>query len=212
MGFLFLRRETALVSDFDYFEDKTENESEKGNTEVHTSLENQDGTDGSFYGDTDRGDGADSNRDAFSSSSFYEAPSEVRERYDEIFDATKPKTVGFSVASMVLGILSVICCCMGWSGLILGALAIVFSIVSRKVLGYFDGMSIAGLIVGKPMDEVYYEEYKQVLKEELEEYNFPILYNINVGHSYPHTLLPLGEIVQIDATNKTLTIVNNPLN
>ena len=71
---------------------------------------------------------------------------------------------------------------------------------------------IAGLIVGKPMDEVYYEEYKQVLKEELEEYNFPILYNINIGHSYPHTLLPLGEIVQIDATNKTLTIVNNPLN
>ena len=136
------------MSDFDYFEDKTEGESEKGNNEVYPSLENQDGTDGSFYGDTDRGDGAGSNQDAFSSSSFYEAPSEVRERYDEIFDATKPKTVGFSVASMVLGILSVICCCMGWSGLILGALAIVFSIVSRKVLGYFDGMSIAGLIVG----------------------------------------------------------------
>ena len=71
MGFLFLRRETALVSDFDYFEDKTENESEKGNTEVYPSLENQDGTDGSFYGDTDRGEGAGSDRDAFSSSSFF---------------------------------------------------------------------------------------------------------------------------------------------
>lgn len=70
---------------------------------------------------------------------------------------------------------------------------------------------INGLIVGKPMDEVYYDEYKQILKEELSEFNFPILYNINIGHSYPHTLLPLGEVVEIDSNNKTLTIKNNPL-
>ena len=136
------------MSDFDYFEDKTENKSEGGEPDIEAGLENQDSTDNSPY----EKDGAytpdDTQRDAFSRASFYESPGEVRERYDEIFDATKPKTIGFSVASMVLGILSVICCCMGWSGLILGALAIVFSIVSRKVLGYFDGMSIAGLIVG----------------------------------------------------------------
>ncbi len=72
--------------------------------------------------------------------------------------------------------------------------------------------NISGLIVGKPMDEVYYDEYKQILKEELKEYGFPILYNINVGHAYPHTLLPLGEVVEINSTKKTLTIKNNPLN
>lgn len=72
--------------------------------------------------------------------------------------------------------------------------------------------NINGLIVGKPIDEVYYEEYKQILKEELAEYDFPILYNINIGHAYPHTILPLGEVVKIDADNKTLTIKNSALN
>lgn len=71
---------------------------------------------------------------------------------------------------------------------------------------------INGIIVGKPIDKIYYEEYKQILKEELAEFNFPILYNINIGHAYPHTILPLGEVVEIDATNKTLTIKNSALN
>ena len=60
----------------------------------------------------------------------------------------KPKTLGWSVASMVTGILSVVCCCFGWTGIIFGIAAIVLSVVSRKSLGYFDGMSIAGLVVG----------------------------------------------------------------
>ena len=60
----------------------------------------------------------------------------------------KPKTMGWSVASLVLGIISVVCCCFGYASLILGVLAIVFSVLSRKALGYFDGLSIAGLILG----------------------------------------------------------------
>ena len=60
----------------------------------------------------------------------------------------RPKTMGWSVASLILGIVSVVCCCFGWASLVLGALAIVFSLVSRKSLGYFDGMCIAGLVLG----------------------------------------------------------------
>ena len=60
----------------------------------------------------------------------------------------RPKTLGWSVASMVTGILSVVCCCFGWTGMIFGIGAIILSIVSRKSLGYFDGMSIAGLVTG----------------------------------------------------------------
>ena len=60
----------------------------------------------------------------------------------------KPKTKGWSVASMVIGIISVVCCCFGWSGIIMGAGAIILAIVSRRNLGYFDGMTIAGLILG----------------------------------------------------------------
>ena len=60
----------------------------------------------------------------------------------------RPKTKGWSVASMVLGIISVICCCGGWCSIILGASAVILAIVSRKSLGYFEGMSIAGLVLG----------------------------------------------------------------
>lgn len=79
-----------------------------------------------------------------------------------------------------------------------------------KELKVFD--VIGGIIASKPIDEINYTEYKQVLTEELKEYDFPVLYNINIGHSYPHTILPLGSTVEIDAENKTLFIKDNPLN
>ena len=60
----------------------------------------------------------------------------------------KRATIAWSVAALVLSILSLLCCCFDWLGLGLGVLAIVFSIVSRKSLGYFDGLSVAALVVG----------------------------------------------------------------
>jgi len=60
----------------------------------------------------------------------------------------RPKTMGWSVVSLVTGIISVICCCLGVTGIIFGIVAVVSAVISRKVLGYFDGLSIAGLILG----------------------------------------------------------------
>ena len=75
--------------------------------------------------------------------------SQNNENFYEIFkNGGKPKTLGWSVASMVTGILSVLCCCLGWTGLVFGAAAVLLSIVARRSLGYFDGMSIAGLVMG----------------------------------------------------------------
>ena len=54
----------------------------------------------------------------------------------------------WSVLSLVFSIVSIICCCVPWTGAILGVISIVFAIVSRVSIGYFDGLSIAGLIVG----------------------------------------------------------------
>ena len=68
--------------------------------------------------------------------------------YQNVSSFDKPKTMAWSVASLVLGIISIICCCLGWTGLIFGVAAIIFSVISRKTLGYFDGMSIAGMITG----------------------------------------------------------------
>ena len=70
------------------------------------------------------------------------------DRYYEIFEKSKHKTLGWSASSMVFGIISVLLCFFGWVGLIFGAVAIILSAVSRILLGYFDGMAIAGLILG----------------------------------------------------------------
>ncbi len=56
--------------------------------------------------------------------------------------------VGFAVASMVLGILSLVCCCFAELGLILSILALLFAGLSRRQLHRFNGMALAGLIMG----------------------------------------------------------------
>lgn len=77
-----------------------------------------------------------------------EASGDGEDRYYEIFEKSKHKTLGWSVASLAFGIISVLCCFLGWGGLIIGAVAVILSVVSRISLGFFDGMSIAGLILG----------------------------------------------------------------
>ncbi len=59
----------------------------------------------------------------------------------------KPKSRAWSVASLILSIISVLCCCSPIIAITAGVVALACSIVSRKTLGYFDGLSIAGLIV-----------------------------------------------------------------
>ena len=58
------------------------------------------------------------------------------------------KSRAWSVASIAVAVASVICCCLPWFGLVCGILAVVFAVVSRKAIGYFDNLAIAGLIVG----------------------------------------------------------------
>ncbi len=70
---------------------------------------------------------------------------------------------------------------------------------------------VAGVIVGKPIDEIFYEDYKTILKQELAEYNIPVLYNLNFGHSYPRNIIPYGATATINAQNKTLTIADTTL-
>lgn len=57
---------------------------------------------------------------------------------------------------------------------------------------------VAAVIVGKPQDEKFYKEYKQVWLEATEKYNLPILYNINIGHAAPRCILPYGAKVSLD--------------
>lgn len=73
---------------------------------------------------------------------------ENEERYYEVFDKDKPKYILWSLISAILGGISIICAFFGWGGLIVGAGAVAFAIVSRVNLKYFDKISILGLILG----------------------------------------------------------------
>ncbi len=76
-----------------------------------------------------------------------------------------------------------------------------------KVRGIFD--VINGIIVGKPQNEVFYEEYKQVYIEAVGNKELPIMYNVNVGHALPRCILPLGVEVEVDITNKKIIFLES---
>ncbi len=59
----------------------------------------------------------------------------------------KVKTRLWSIISLLLGALSIILCFTGWVGLGFSIAAAVMAIVSRKSLGYFDKLSVSGIIV-----------------------------------------------------------------
>ena len=72
-----------------------------------------------------------------------------------------------------------------------------------KEADVFEGA--AGLLFGKPQDEAYYQEYKTVICEVIDQPDFPVLYNLNFGHAYPRTVLPYGVEMSVSADGATLS-------
>ncbi len=70
--------------------------------------------------------------------------------------------------------------------------------------------SVKGIIIGKPIDEKYYEEYKEIYKKVFLNLKTPVLYNVNFGHSVPRCLLPYGAEATVNYDQKTITI-NEPI-
>lgn len=69
-----------------------------------------------------------------------------------------------------------------------------------------------GIIVGKPQNEKYYEEYKDVYRKVLKEFNrtdMPVLYNVNFGHSSPIGIIPYGINCELDVSNKKITLLES---
>ena len=72
--------------------------------------------------------------------------------------------------------------------------------------------NIKGIIIGKPQDEKYYEEYKEMYLKVLKEFNcedLPIIYNVNIGHAYGTGLLPLGVEYEVDLDKKRIKILES---
>ncbi len=80
----------------------------------------------------------------------------------------------------------------------------------EKILEYFKNNKILenvkGIIVGKPFDEVYYEEYKNVYERVFKDLDIPVIYNVNFGHSVPRCIIPYGARATVDYDNKKIYI------
>ena len=63
-------------------------------------------------------------------------------------DEKPPVGKGFAVASLILGIFGVLCCCLPFVPMLAAILAVVFAIVDRVRAGNFRGLAVAGLIFG----------------------------------------------------------------
>lgn len=72
---------------------------------------------------------------------------------------------------------------------------------NRKILS-----SVQGIIVGKPYDESYYDEYKIIYKKVFTDLDTPVLYNVNFGHSYPRCIIPYDALTTVDFDNKKIII------
>lgn len=72
---------------------------------------------------------------------------------------------------------------------------------------------LKGIMIGKPQNEVFYEEYKEVIKQVVAEEEhlteLPIFYNVNFGHAMPIGILPYGIMVELDCKNMTIRFLES---
>lgn len=90
-----------------------------------------------------------------------------------------------------------------------------FAILLRGLAAQGIFHQISGILVGKPVNEKFYNEYKatllQIIRDECKLKQLPIVYNLNFGHTSPMLSLPMGCTLEIDCTNQTLTLLESPV-
>lgn len=63
---------------------------------------------------------------------------------------------------------------------------------------------ISGLLIGKPLNEIYFKEYKAILLQEITNKNLPIVCNVNVGHATPRCIIPFGVHARVDVNRQMI--------
>lgn len=71
-----------------------------------------------------------------------------------------------------------------------------------KERGVFEAVS--GVLVGKPMDETYAQEYRQLLIQVINKPDLPVVFNLNIGHAMPRCIIPFGIEAVIDVENQII--------
>lgn len=76
------------------------------------------------------------------------------------------------------------------------------AISALKKTGIFGVLS--GVLIGKPMDETYENEYKNILTEVISDPSLPIVANINIGHAQPRCIIPFGVKAMVNVTEQAI--------
>ena len=78
----------------------------------------------------------------------------------------------------------------------------------RQALEYLKGTgvfeNVSGVLAGKPMDETYADEYRQLLKEVIGNPELPVVFNLNIGHAMPRCIMPFGVEATVDAEKQVI--------
>ncbi len=77
-------------------------------------------------------------------------------------------------------------------------------LITLRDFGLFN--NICGIIIGKPQNEKYYEEYKKVYLDVFENDDISIGYNFNFGHAYPKMIMQYGAKAYIDISEQEVII------
>lgn len=73
-------------------------------------------------------------------------PDEEEYVYRMVMDGKTPTRL-WSIISLVFSIVAMALCYFGWVGMSFGILGLVIAFVSRKMLGYFDKITLSSIIV-----------------------------------------------------------------
>ena len=76
------------------------------------------------------------------------------------------------------------------------------AVAALKETGIFEVLS--GVLVGKPMDETYAREYRQILTDVIDSPDLPIVWNVNIGHAQPRCILPFGVNATVDVSRQVI--------
>lgn len=142
----------------------------------------------------------------------------VVEKYGELFDAEFEKCPqlrdDFMNQSEIIRKYNIFPSAEEWCGKILFAETSEITPTPEMLREYLKALknkgvfsNINGIIIGKPMNEKYYEEYKSIWCDAVDNKELPILYNVNFGHASPRAILPYGAMAHVDADKQAITLL-----
>lgn len=80
-------------------------------------------------------------------------------------------------------------------------------LTALKETGIFDVVN--GVLVGKPADETYMEEYNEILQEVIDDPDLSVVVNINVGHATPRCIVPFGIHATVNVAKQEIIFNTN---